>query len=51
VGGKPERMQWLEGSGFLLKVNQSSAEKVRLAAVHYGRQRRGATSSTAGGTA
>jgi hypothetical protein len=50
VDGKPERKQWLEARGFLFKVNQSSAEQVRLAAVHYGRQRIGATSGTAGGS-
>jgi hypothetical protein len=50
MDGTPERKQWLEARGFLFKVNQSSAEQVRLAAAHYGRQRIGATSGTAGGS-
>jgi hypothetical protein len=47
VDGKPERRQWLEDRGFLFKVGTSSAEQVRLAAAHYGRQRVGATSGAA----
>jgi hypothetical protein len=47
VDGKPERRQWLEDRGFLFKVRPSSAEKVRVAAAHYGRQRVGATSGAA----
>jgi hypothetical protein len=47
MDGKPERRQWLEDRGFLFKVRPSSAEQVRLAAAHYGRQRIGATSGAA----
>jgi hypothetical protein len=47
MDGYPERRQWLEDRGFLFKVKPSSAEQVRLAAAHYGRQRIGATSGAA----
>jgi hypothetical protein len=47
VAGKPERRQWLEDRGFLFKVRPSSAEQVRVAADHYGRQRIGAIANAA----
>ena len=37
-----ERRQWLEEQGFVWKVRMSTAERVRAAAQHYGRVRRGA---------
>ena len=38
----PERRQWLDDIGFVWKENASAAERIRDAAAHYGRVRRGA---------
>jgi hypothetical protein len=51
VNGHPERRLWLQGKGLLFKVNLSSAEQMRLAAAHYGRQRIGAISNAAAAAA